>query len=28
VRLGSLAVGQLRDLTREELGALFDSVGA
>lgn len=28
VRLGGLGVGRLRDLTREELGSLFDSVDA
>jgi 23S rRNA pseudouridine2605 synthase len=27
VRLGGLKVGQTRDLTREELGALLDLVG-
>jgi 23S rRNA pseudouridine2605 synthase len=28
LRLGTLAVGQLRDLSRDERGALFDSVAS
>src|SRR5690606_3282181 len=28
LRLGDLRVGRMRDLSRDELGALFDSVGA